>query len=68
MVYNKKAKKTRKGNVVDSEHVMIRPKTTKKRQSIMNIDDGASPSSQAVCHNDELPEVEDDCYVLLIFF
>ena len=34
----------------------------------MNMDDGASPSSQVVCHNDELSEVEDDCYVLLIFF
>lgn len=39
---------------------MSRPKTTKKRKSSMNIDDGANLSSRTVCRDDELLEAEDD--------
>ena len=41
---------------------MRRPKTTKKRKSSMNIDDGASSSSQIVCHDNELSKAKDDLY------
>lgn len=56
MVQNKKVKKTKKRNVVDLKHVMSRPKITKKMKSSMNMDDGTSPSSRAICHDDELSQ------------
>lgn len=56
MVQNKKVKETKKRNVVDLEHVMSRPKTTKKRKSSINMDYGTGPSSRAVCHDDKLSQ------------